>query len=209
MTTVDHVHEVKEVLHGNIFYPGHPKRKSTPEYEKTHHSLVFIKDTPCFICGIKQSTLTGIKNGTIDPKTNTLGVKFMESHHLFVQDSLADAVDIETLQKIVNDDDNQPLSLIIKDVLKKANIVDHDSLMKFVDSEENMIILCDVHHVGFGGMHNTSFNYFIIQKFILPDYVLFDKGGSPADIASYVSIDDHIEAALLAGKNVVEVDSHV
>lgn len=174
MPDVEQVHEVKESLHGNVLFPGHPTRRSTPEYEKTHHELCIVKNTPCYICGVRHSDIDKPGEKTA---TNPLGARFMESHHFWVQDSLASACDWRKVQQYF------------------PQVTSAETLEAFVDSADNMIIVCDLHHVGYGGVHNTSWNYFVIQRFLLDGYQLFDQAGHPADLDNYISLDEHLEEA--------------
>lgn len=190
MADVEHVHEVKETLHGAVLYPGHPPRRSTPEYERTHKLLCIERDTPCFICGVRHSTLG-------DAAANWRGATFLETHHFWVQDSLADACSWQVIKAVLDDQTDQtPLAVVMRSAL--AGIDSQEALEAFVDSEHNQLVLCNVCHIGYGGIHNTSWNYFIIQKFLVRGYKLFDDDGKPADLAQYESVDDHLAAAMEA-----------
>lgn len=185
MTDVAQVHEVKDQLHANALYPGHPPRRNTPEYNKTHQQMCIEQDTPCLICRVRHSTLA-------DPKANYMRAKFMETHHLIVQDSLADGCSVGAILQFLRDiTDQQPLAVLIRDLMKDVH--DHESLMAFVDSPQNMLVLCDKCHIGPEGIHNTSWNYFIFRAFAIPGWRLFDLDGKPADAAQLVSYDQHLQ----------------
>ena len=70
------VHELKRTLNENVFYPEHPPRRASLEFEATRKRLIVDMDTPCWICGIRRST----------------GGK-MELHHEVVEWALENAVD--------------------------------------------------------------------------------------------------------------------
>lgn len=141
------IHEVSEVLHEDVFYPAHAPRTESEEYRAVHHRLVVEEDSPCFICGIRNSQLD-------DPAINTEGVKEIETHHCVVEWSLANAVDAQKVAEY--------LGVTIDDI---NSWVDHDS--------ENLMVLCDRHHRHREvGIHDTTYPIWLAQKFLKPHYEL-------------------------------------
>jgi hypothetical protein len=185
MSNVDHAHEVKEALHGVALYPGHAPRRNTPAYNKTHQKMCIDDDTPCLICRVRHSTLS-------DPTANWMRARFLETHHFLVQDSLVGGVSVDAILQVLRDaTDQQPLAVLIRTLM--ASVHDHDSLMAFLDSPQNMLVLCDKCHLGPEGIHNTSWNYFIFRAFAIPGWRLFDLDGKPADAAQLLSVDEHLQ----------------
>lgn len=176
MSAVEHAHDVREHLHGDTIFPGHPPRRATAAYEHSHHQLVYVLDKPCEICGVRHSTLS-------DPQQNPRGARVLETHHYPVQDSLANACDWRKVH------------------LDFPQVVSQETFEAFVDSATNLKVLCDKCHVGYGGIHNTTAGYWVIQRYLIDGYQLWDESGKPADLARYISLDDHLTAAYEAAQH--------
>lgn len=143
------------------FYPEHPPRETTPEYAATHRLLTHTLDQPCHTCGVRLSTLG-------DPTRNKVGAKQMETHHYPIQREYLDAVDWE---KVAAD---------------FKQVTDRASLVKFVDSPYNMLVLCDVHHrSATHGIHHMLTSDWLIERYLFDGYRLVDvKANEAADIAA-------------------------
>lgn len=141
------------------YYPEHPPRADTPEYRETHKLLVKTLDQPCFVCGVRYSKLN-------DPVHNKLGSKQIETHHKPVQREYIDAVD---WQKVAQD---------------FKQVIDRESLIKFVDSPANMLVLCDVCHRSKNhGIHHLLTSDWFVEKYLYDGYVLLDvKANAQKDI---------------------------
>lgn len=139
-------HLVRHVIHENVMYPPHAPRTESPEYAAMHHQLVVVDDRPCAICGIRNSELD-------DPAKNVLGVKEMETHHLWVEWALINATDPEKLSEFFGE---------------------HDEWHSFLDHDPaNLLVLCDIHHRHHeAGIHELSFPIWVAQKFARSDYPL-------------------------------------
>jgi len=146
---IAHTHAVSRLLHEVAFYPPHDVRKESPEYKKSHDDMVHVRDLPCLACGVKNSTLK-------DPKQNPFGAVQMETHHHVIEWALANAIDPDKFNSHVlpgllrkNPDKYAPM----KNGMTKQQIldwVDHD--------EDNLWVLCDVHHRHtFVGIHAVTF----------------------------------------------------
>ena len=72
-------HTQTRTLTESIFYPDHDPRKASAEYKQVHHRLVYELDTPCWICGIRQSQLPDGEH--------------METHHWHVEWALVNRID--------------------------------------------------------------------------------------------------------------------
>src|SRR5258707_14777064 len=79
-----HVHATSEGVAAVEMTPPHPPREETPEYARAHHHLAIALDSPCAMCGVRNSTLH-------DSKENPFGAKALETHHYPIERSLLDA----------------------------------------------------------------------------------------------------------------------
>lgn len=142
------------------FYPEHPPRKETREYRATHKLLVDTLDQPCHTCGVRKSTLG-------DPAHNPHGAKQMETHHYPVQREYIDAVDWH------------------KVAVDFRQVIDRKSLILFVDSPANMLVLCDVcHRSTTRGIHHLPTSDWAIARYLFDGYILDDTTDhQAADIA--------------------------
>jgi hypothetical protein len=125
-------------------FPKHEPRKVSPIYRRTHLNM---KHMPCFICG----------------KTNKKDNIHVETHHFYIEKAGENAIDWKVFGEFAD---------------KCYNIQTGESLAQFdwsvvatnpdlfVDSEQNMIILCKQHHTsGKYGIHHVPFPDWILQKF--------------------------------------------
>lgn len=147
MPGITAAHQLRHLMHEDVFYPAHAPRTESPEYAAVHHRLTIVEDRPCFICDIRHSQLG-------DPSVNTHGVQEMETHHMTIEWALANAVDAEKLSTYLG-----------HPVPDLGNWVDHDP--------ENLLVLCDRHHRHVEvGIHELSYPIWLAQKFVRDDYVL-------------------------------------
>jgi hypothetical protein len=160
------VHETIEGLADIEMSPPHPPREDTPEYEQTHRLLIVEKDTPCKVCGVRKSTISL-------PGKNPAGAKDLETHHYPIERSLVDAVD---WRKVHND---------FPAVYSQA------SLVMWVDSPQNMLVLCDVHHRGMEtGIHHLPTQDWVVMPYLLDGYRV---AATEKDAAAALAIDEKIE----------------
>lgn len=135
-------HEVTRHLTESVWYPEHQARKASEEYRKVHHHLIYDLDEPCWICGVRKSTLG-------NPEQNPRGATEMESHHWNVEWALANSID--------------PAKIIRN--FPDLGIADSDHLRQWLDSEGNMLVLCDVcHRHGLYGIHSITYPAWVAQK---------------------------------------------
>lgn len=164
--TLNRVHATVESVAAIECTPPHPPREDTPEYTKTHHFLVNVKDSPCEICGVRKSTL-GV------PSANPLGASAIETHHYPIERSLADACD--------------PLKVHVA----FPEVYDQDTLMRFVDSVRNMKVLCDRHHRdGELGIHHLLAQDFAVLPFLRAGYQI---AATAKDETAALAKDEQIE----------------
>ena len=162
------VHMTKEEVASIEMTPPHAPRVETEAYRKSHHYLVVTQDKPCQICGVRQSTLA-------DPARNPFGAKAMETHHYPIERSLVDACDPTKVHQAY------------------PEVIDEPTLLAFVDSPRNLVVLCDVHHRSLRlGIHHLLTQDFVILPFLYDHYQI---SATPADAASIERSDDQIEAS--------------
>ncbi len=148
--------------------PPHPPRVETPEYKKAHDHLVIELDTPCKICGVRNSTLKY-------PAQNPFNAQALETHHYPIERSLADACDPKSVAIVF------------------PQVKDRDTLNAFVDSEANLLVLCDVHHRSIQyGIHHLTVQDFFIQQFLYAGYQVV---ATPQDATQVEAQDAKVVAA--------------
>jgi hypothetical protein len=132
--------------HYTVHYPNHPPRKNTNLYNKTHHELCIVKDIPCFICNKTR------KNDNI----------ITETHHFFVEECMVTAIDWIKFGKKAINFYNPQTGINIGDKFNWSHVNDTPHI--FVDSEYNMVVLCEEHHRSSNkGIHHVPFPDFIVQ----------------------------------------------
>lgn len=143
---LSHVHATTEGIAAVEMTPPHPPREETPEYAKAHHHLTKVLDEPCAMCGVRNSTLD-------DPRQNPFGATAIETHHYPIERSLLDACDPKKVGLVF------------------PQVTDQASLEAFVDSEQNLMVLCDIHHRHpLRGIHHLTPQDFFVQPFLLKGY---------------------------------------
>jgi hypothetical protein len=143
---LSHVHATTEGVAAVEMTPPHPPREETPEYAKAHHHLTIVLDSPCAMCGVRNSTLK-------DPKENPFGATALETHHYPVERSLLDACDPAKVGVVF------------------PQVKDQATLEAFVDSEHNLMVLCDIHHRHpLHGIHHLTPQDFFVQPFLWEGY---------------------------------------
>lgn len=143
-------HAQSRQLTETVFYPDHDPRKASAEYKRTHEHLVDELDEPCWVCGVRKSTLG-------DPAQNPHGATQLETHHVQVEWALANAVDPA---KILAD-------------FPAMGAADDEHLRAWLDSEGNMLVLCDVHHRhGLYGVHMVTYPAWVVQRRLVDGYDL-------------------------------------
>ncbi len=157
-TTLSRVHTTIAGVAEIELTPPHPPREETPIYARTHHHLVFTLDSPCAICGVRQSTLN-------DPKHNLFGAQDIETHHYPIERCLLDACDPKKVGVIF------------------PQVKDRATLEAFIDSEDNMMVLCDIHHRHpFYGIHHLVGPDFCVQPFLYGGYQIVTDQAHAASV---------------------------
>lgn len=140
------IHETRESEAPIELIPPHPPRTETPIYQRTHHRLVVVEDRPCFICGVRKSVLASVARA--DPEQNPLGATDIETHHFPVERALLAALDRELLAR------------------DYPTVHQFKTLEEWVDSEYNMLVLCDqCHRLAPHAIHRAHYDAFIAEKY--------------------------------------------
>ena len=143
-------HAVTRRLMETIAYPEHDPRSESEEYRQVHHHLIVELDEPCWICGVRRSTLG-------DPARNPRGAKQMETHHYHVEWALANAIDPA---KILHD-------------FPELGAADAEHLRQWLDSEGQMLVLCNVcHRDPHYGIHSITYPAWVAQRWLQQDWDL-------------------------------------
>lgn len=163
---LSHVHETVEAVASVEMTPPHPPREETPEYAKAHHFLIYVKKSPCDICGVTIDTLH-------DPVANPFGATALETHHYPIERSLMDACDPVKVHRDF------------------PQVYDRASLATFVDSPANLKVLCSAcHRSPEHGIHHLLTQDWIIQKYLYAGYIV----AAPVALATQVlAADEQIE----------------
>jgi hypothetical protein len=142
------IHLNRRLLTELAFYPAHDKRLETPEYKVVHHKLAVQLDLPCLVCGVRNSTLK-------DETKNRYGAKQMETHHHIIEWALANAIDKDKFNAIML----PTLAHRHPDKAEYKRAFTDDDVRDWVDhSEDNLWVLCDVHHrAQYMGIHEITY----------------------------------------------------
>lgn len=159
-TTLSRVHATTAGTADLEMTPPHPPREDTPIYMRTHHHLVFTLDRPCMVCGVRKSTLD-------DPQQNPFGAQHLETHHHPLERCLLNACDPAKVGRVF------------------PAVKDRATLEEFVDSEANMLVLCDIHHRHpFYGIHHVVGPDFFAQPFVFDGYQVMSDKEHEAEVAA-------------------------
>ena len=165
---ITQVHETVESVATLEMTPPHPPRVETPEYRKAHSFLINRKNKPCHVCGVTKRTL---KN----PAKNALGATQMETHHYPIERSLVDACDPVRVHADF------------------PQVYDKASLLAFVDTPANLLVLCDVcHRSPEHGIHHLLVQDWVIQRYL---YAGYQVAALKADAATVLTHDTQVVAA--------------
>jgi hypothetical protein len=141
-------HYMKMTSHFIACFPPHERRKNTNIYNHTHHQLCHVQDMPCFICG----------------KTHKTDGIALETHHFYIEKAAQNAVDWIAFGNSAKNLYNIQTGQHIGSKYDWSCVAKNPDL--FVDSPDNMIVLCKEHHIsGNKGIHHVPFPNWILQKY--------------------------------------------
>lgn len=175
-TTLQHVHETHESVSSIELTPAHDPREDTPIYRASHQRLIYDEDRPCFVCGVRHSDLQDPVRAK-DPKINPKQAVQMESHHAPIERSLASAIDRDALAR------------------DYPSVLQFKTLMEWIDSENNLYVLCDKDHRGEGGIHHVMMQDFLASKYAIrgADGTPYQFAATATDAAAVEAKDEQIE----------------
>lgn len=132
---------VQKVSHNYaIRYPEHSAREDDPHYVDFNHlHREWKKDPEKWQCHIGQRR-GDFSECSLD--------KPLELHHAHIEFALLNAVELSWLEK------------------DYPGISDYDKLGAWVESAENLLVLCQFHHRGHGGIHVASSSDYEGLKYI-------------------------------------------
>lgn len=153
-------HQFRETDTRVVHYVDHPERKETPLYRRTRHHLIHVLKLRCYICGDWSESKK--------PSTS------LESHHFFCE--YAEMFDMDfakfanSAQTLYNPQTGEHLGSAFdwNEVIKDPSL--------FVDSPQNMMVLCHVHHVDRTfGIHFCPYPLWVRQKTAKDGVVVLSK----------------------------------
>jgi len=163
---VDQIKKSPRLLRELAFYPPHDKRIETAQYKAVHKKMVVEMDLPCLVCGVRNSVLK-------DKKKNPYGAKQLETHHHIVEWALSNAISAERFNKTLlpNLRHKHPNKAEYKKEFSDQQV--HD----WVDhSEDNLWVLCDVHHrAKYLGIHEITYPIWAPQDLLRDDFEEYVK----------------------------------
>ena len=174
---------LRRTLSETVFYPPHAPRSASALYVQTHHRLVYDLDSPCVVCGVRHSTLGS--------PANKVGAKALETHHALVE--WAGQTEINW-DKLAEDNPTLPSLVAIAQAFH-AHLLANGELppdykldaTPFVDSTEQMIVACDVHHRSSGkGVHMISGPIWELQRYERGDWDFTGGGAIPAPVVAAI-----------------------
>lgn len=163
MLNTDRATKLNRTLIEDVNYPPHPPRKPSPRYLKSHHQMIVVEDRPCLVCGVRNSTLK-------DPKQNPYGATAIETHHHYIEDSLANAVDPAKFNAKL-------LPTLLKrtgDTAKYGHPFTEDEMHDWIHGDtQNLWPLCSAHHRGLKiGVHSITGPIWGVQDLLIDGYDL-------------------------------------
>ena len=133
-------HEQRTTHHYTVHFPEHPARTDDPHYRDFDHlHREWKKDPERWQCAI------GKHRGDFSECDLT---KPLELHHAHVEFSLQNGVDLAWLEA------------------DYPGISNPDEVGAWVESSENLTVLCVRHHRGPGGVHVASASDFEAEKYV-------------------------------------------
>lgn len=168
---------LRRTLSETVWYPPHAPRTASALYTKTHHELVYVEDKPCVVCGVRNSTLGS-------DLAKAVGAKQLETHHDLVE--WAGQTEINWDKLAADHPDLPSLAALAAAYHGHLNAnngefdgkLDPNIVTQFVDSTDQMLVLCDAHHRSAGkGIHMITGPIWSLQRYERYDWD-FTNGGA-------------------------------
>ena len=172
------IRTLKEVA----LYPPHPPRQPTPLFIKNHKAMI-DNDVPCVGCGVKHSTLSAPAGSPENP----WGATQIESHHWIIEDSLADAIDLDYFNQHI-------LPGVAKNTgnaAKYAQPFTQDQMIAWIHGDaDNLICLCDLcHRHPYVGIHAITYPIWRARRAVKAGYDLTGyHAASPAEATQLTNL---------------------
>jgi hypothetical protein len=167
----------------------HPPRKSSPVYVRAHHDLIYVKLTPCWVCGL----IPGPTGKFDDARLVN------ETHHDVIEEASFMAVDVT---KVEADEPAWDWT--------KVDPHDNATFFNAGDADSAMRVICSVHHratkpqpdhrgiLGVG-IHHIPYPVWVLQRYVKAEYPLFVQDDGAASFDARVHLHpNHAEHARLA-----------
>lgn len=133
-------HDQAETRHYTVHFPAHPARTDDPHYKDFNHlHAEWKKDPEKWQCAI------GKERGDFSECDLT---KPLELHHSHVEFSMQNGVDLKWLEAAY------------------PGVSDPAQVGAWVESAENLEVLCVFHHRGHGGVHVAAAADYEAEKFV-------------------------------------------
>jgi hypothetical protein len=141
--------DAKRCVRYKVHYPPHEKRKETCLYRKTHKYLCDEKKLSCFVCGKRRDDLGG---------------ESLETHHFYVEKAAENGIDWDKFSEFAVRGYNIQTGESLSEGMDWLDVKKNPYL--FVDSRNNMVVLCKEHHTSSRrGIHHVPFPDWILQKY--------------------------------------------
>lgn len=133
-------HTQAHASHYNVHFPEHGTREDDPYYALFESYRRRAKDDPeLYQCWL------GKTRGDFSDCTSD---RPLELHHRYVEWALQNEIDLDMVQR------------------QHPQIITKDDLSRWLESEENLIFLCQFHHRGHGGAHVASASDWVGQLYV-------------------------------------------
>jgi hypothetical protein len=183
-------HLMTENIYTAVYYPPHEPRTESKTYMQTHKTLIYDKDMPCWVCGVRASDFKRDGKGK-KTDVNQFGAQDNETHHDIIEWAAANGIDwdkvakdypdLKSLQHVARawdlqhgrghqlpkaeEPENTQGQKIRHPAYKNVHYTEIDPT-EFLDGVEQMKVLCDIHHRHpLFGVHMTPRPIWVLQRY--------------------------------------------
>ena len=129
-----------------MHYPEHGTRPDDPFYHLFDHFRKAAKRDPSlYVCAVGKRRGDFTDCTVVDSTGKAIP---LELHHAHIEWALQNEVDLDMVRR------------------QYPEITDHDALAAWIESDRNLIFLCQFHHRGHGGAHVASASDFEGEHFV-------------------------------------------
>jgi hypothetical protein len=133
-------HVQPHASHYNVHFPEHGTRQDDPYYREFDAFRKRAKKDPSLYVCVVGSRRGDFSDCTLD--------KPLELHHAHIEWALQNEIDLDMVRK------------------QYPEITDTNELGHWIESDQNLVFLCQFHHRGHGGAHVASASDFEGQHFV-------------------------------------------